>query len=156
MTKTISIFSILICLAGCATNTALTPKPVVYNLLTKGGEDHLQLLHRVYGVKYTVVDIDLDDKKYVRAVPVRGSLPSTPRDEEGHPITGYVFVLYVIDKEGLPKDPYVMKSTDSRLSETALRSMGGWKLKSGMYNGEGVSVMSGQEFKFNKKPAEKN
>jgi hypothetical protein len=144
-------FLTLLALSALLTGPLLAqpgPKPIVYNDMDgDGGVGIDQAIKAVFGKKYAVVDTSRK-AGYAEPEATAGDLPKSASDKGGQAIQGYVLAIYIVTAEGLVSDPFIVKSSDQRLSRVALESMADWRFTPGTLNGTAVATTAAQEFNF--------
>ena len=66
--------------------------------------------------------------------------------------TGQVTVGFIIDTEGMPRDLYVMSSTDKAFEEPAMIAVSKWRFKPGIRNGRRVNTRMSVPINFDMVP----
>ena len=123
-------------------------KPILYNYLEgDGGVELDRAIKDAYGPNYTIINTTRSDG-YVEPAPVSGEMPSSPKNEIGQRMAGYVLVSYLVTAEGLVADPRVLKTTNDALSRVCLEAMLGWRFTPGKLKGAPVATTAAQEFTF--------
>ncbi len=122
----------------------------VYNHTTPDGASLDDLVHRIYGSEFRVVDVSKDDG-FLPAKVSEGTLPSTAVSKLGHELEGYVLILYLITDKGRVAKPIVVKTTEKALDQITLEAMDGWRFVPASFKGKPVWSTAAQEFVFKKK-----
>jgi TonB family protein len=123
-------------------------KPIAYNNMEGDGGVALdRQIKDAFGAKYAVVDTR-QSEGYAEPEPVAGHMPKSPATASGQLLGGYVLVVYIVSAQGLVTDPVVVRSSDPRLTEVALRAMAQWRFRPGTLKGSAVATTAAQEFSF--------
>jgi Gram-negative bacterial TonB protein C-terminal len=123
-------------------------KPVVYNNMDGDGAVGIdQAIKAVFGRKYAIVDTGRK-AGYAEPDATAGELPKSARDKGGQALQGYVLAIYIVTAEGVVSDPFIVKTTDQRLSRVAMEAMADWRFTPGTLNGAPVATTAAQEFNF--------
>jgi TonB family protein len=73
-----------------------------------------------------------------KPIPVSQKEPQYTADLKG--LSGNVYVAFIVNKYGNPKDIRCIKSTDERLNDSVMDAISDWKFEPGRQNGEVVPV----------------
>jgi hypothetical protein len=123
-------------------------KPIVYNNLEgDGGVEIDRSIKQAYSSMYTVVDTNRA-AGYVEPRAIAGDLPRYVKDRQGHMISGYVLVTYIVTADGAVADPVMVKWSDERLCRVAVEVMANWHFMPGTLKGVAVATTAAQEFSF--------
>lgn len=116
----------------------------------RGGEPSKfdPMAHQALDSRYQIIDIDPVEHHFVDPKAVSGSMPTTPMDENGQPVHGYVLLAYVITTTGHAESPTIVKTSNPKLSALALSATDTWRLDPGQADGKVVCVVAMQEFHF--------
>ncbi len=146
--KRLSLFALPLLLLGLSPSAGAQDKPLVYNDMEgDGGVAIDRLIKDAYQARYTIVDTTAA-AGYTEPVPVAGEMPKSPATESGQLLGGYVLVVYLVSDQGLVAEPVVLRSSDPRLSDAALRAMAQWRFKPGKLKGVPIATTAAQEFNF--------
>jgi Gram-negative bacterial TonB protein C-terminal len=120
---------------------------VVFNNISPQTMELDQELQGKYGCKYAFAML-FSSEGYTPMKLVSGSQPPTPADAAGEPITGAVLVGFVLNTDGVPVDPVVLKSTDDRLAKIALEHVGGLRYSPSQFKARPVRSLGIQVYQF--------
>ncbi len=115
-----------------------------------GGDGSLTLdraIKAAYGGRYAIVDTGAA-QGYAGPRPTAGELPRTASGPSGEALEGYVLAAYIVDTEGLVRDPVILKATGARLAAAAMDAMGRWRFSPATLGGSPVASTAAQEFTF--------
>ena len=116
----------------------------------RGGEPSKfdPLAHKALDAHYDVVDVDPAKRAFESPKATAGTMPSTPTDNKGSPIHGYVLIAFVVTASGRAESPTIVESTDTQLSQLAIAATNSWRFKPGEVDAKAECVAAMQEFKF--------
>jgi hypothetical protein len=120
---------------------------VVFNNITPQTMQLDQELQGKYGCKYAFAML-FSSEGYTPMRLVSGSQPPTPTDAAGAPITGTVLVGFVLNTDGVPVDPVLLKSEDERLAKVALEHVAGLRYSPSQFKARPVRSLGIQVYQF--------
>ena len=120
---------------------------VVFNNISPQTMELDQEVQSRYGCKYPFAMLFSSDG-YTPMKLVSGSQPATPTDATGAPITGTVLVGFVLNMDGVPVDPVVLKSQDDRLATIAMDHVVRLRYTPSQFNGRTVRSLGVQVYQF--------
>ena len=120
---------------------------VVFNNISPQTMELDQELQSKYGCKYPFAII-FSSEGYEPMSLVGGSQPPTPTDDAGAPITGEVLIGFVLNTDGTPVDPVVLRSQDERLAKIAAEHVTGLRYKPSQFKSRPVRSLGIQVYQF--------
>jgi hypothetical protein len=120
---------------------------VVFNNISPQTMELDQELQGKYGCKYAFAML-FGSEGYTPMKLVSGSQPPTPADADGAPITGTVMVGFVLNTDGAPVDPVVLKSAHDRLAKIAVVHVLSLRYSPSQFNARPVRSLGIQVYQF--------
>jgi periplasmic protein TonB len=81
-------------------------------------------------------------------VPIHTADPEYTEEARSAKIEGAVLIQLVIDENGIPTEPKVVRSLDKGLDEKAIEAVKKWRFKPALKDGKPVSVAASIEINF--------
>ena len=81
-------------------------------------------------------------------VAIHRAEPEYTEEARNAKIEGAVLIKLVIDEDGVPTEPKVMRSLDKGLDEKAIEAVKQWRFKPGLKDGKRVPVLVNIEINF--------
>ena len=81
-------------------------------------------------------------------IPIHRAEPVYTEEARNAKIEGAVLIQMVIDENGVPTEPKVVRSLDKGLDEKALEAVKQWRFKPGLREGKPASVTANIEINF--------
>src|SRR5882757_8744223 len=120
---------------------------VVFDLIDSNTADLDNQLRTMYDCKYAF-EMLLGSKGYERMHLISGAMPATPVGTDGKSIAGIVLVGFILEADGSPSDPVILRTVDERLSKIALGSVMTLKYQPWRFNGKVVRALGVQVYEF--------
>ena len=79
---------------------------------------------------------------------ISGGMPKTPVGVDGKSVTGIVLVGFILEANGSPSDPVILRSADDRLAKIALDDVITLKFRPSRFNGKVVRALGVQVYEF--------
>jgi hypothetical protein len=132
---------------ACGKETKPPVNDVVFDLIEPESAELDNQLRAMYECKYAFAML-LSPKGYERMHRISGAMPETPAGADGKPIAGIVLVGFILEADGTPSDPVILKSADERLSKIALGHVTTLKYQPSKFNGKVVRALGVQVYEF--------
>ncbi|WP_342315547.1 energy transducer TonB [Lysobacter sp. FW306-1B-D06B] len=135
------------CVLACEKQSQPSVDDVVFNRVTPETSRLDMELQERYGCKYPFAMI-FSSAGYQPMSLLAGAQPATPNDESGSPVTGTVLIGFVLNADGTPIDPLVLKSDDDRLSKLAMDHVTTLRYRPAQFNSRTVRSLGIQVYQF--------
>lgn len=89
-----------------------------------------------------------ETRRLAAPVPIHRADPEYTEEARNAKIEGAVLIHMVIDENGVPTDPKVVRSLDKGLDEKAIEAVKQWRFKPGLKDGKPVPVSANIEVNF--------
>ena len=120
---------------------------VVFNNISPQTMELDQELQERYGCKYPFAML-FSSEGFVPMRLLSGTQPATPTDESGAPITGMVLIGFVLNTDGVPVDPVVLRRPDDRLAKIAVEHVNGLRFSPSQFKTRPVRSLGIQVYEF--------
>ena len=124
-----------------------TEKPIVYNHVGKNSERSDDAKAKtLYREKFKIIDFS-GERGYTRSKVTKKLIPP-PVIEYGRSVKGDVRVVIVVNQDGRPIMPFVVRSTNPKLNQAVLNVIAQWRGTPALLNGSPIAVLLYQDFTF--------
>ena len=109
--------------------------------------ENLAALALVTGVAFGQGSVQ-ETPRHSAPVPTHTAQPEYTDDARNSKIEGAVLIKFVVDENGVPTEPKVVRSLDKGLDEKAIEALMQWRFKPAIKDGKPVSVTASIEINF--------
>src|SRR5205823_766443 len=97
--------------------------------------------------KFRIIEFR-NEPTYIHPKNAKRIIPTPQRDAAGNLVTGFVRVCVIVTAEGRAIEPFVLRSTNTKLDPVVLGVIRQWSSAPARLHGQPISIALSQDFTF--------